>query len=456
MCGLFGGMSTVLSKSELENIRQLGAISYLRGDHSTGMCLSHTVGTRKHRHTSFSVLKVAADPYYVLYHPKTEEVLEKANSPTMLLGHCRMATVGEITDENAHPYEFENIIGAHNGTIFKFQPTSKEDKKTDSFKLYEMINEKGISTVVKDELTPAHAYALTWVNKKTNTLHMLRNEQRPLFTMHTKSRLTMYWASEAIFLEVIKTRSSVVFEDPVLVPVDTLLTWKIGAPQKCSEEPLRPEPFKHTVIKPTEQLCLPKTFGERRDRASEEPFKTLVDNLNKEDTKEPDTIPFLLTSSTTTSKILDSGSASSSTTGISNLRRVFPMIEPQSATSVDSAVFLYGETQDPSRYPDSIYVRDGSTNKNTTKYLRYITPGKDGFMITRQFYSHLLSQGCAQCGQVADVDDDIYWINETEYILSDFKDDKFINEYATFSPPVRGRWVYATMAYIHNANVNRT
>jgi len=46
--------------------------------------------------------------------PQTEGLLEYS----VLMAHCRNATTGEVTVENAHPFQVENIIGAHNGCIY--------------------------------------------------------------------------------------------------------------------------------------------------------------------------------------------------------------------------------------------------------------------------------------------------------------------------------------------------
>ncbi|MSE24831.1 hypothetical protein GKC32_10305, partial [Lactobacillus curvatus] len=35
----------------------------------------------------------------------------------VLMGHNRWATKGKINERNAHPFEHDHIIGAHNGTL---------------------------------------------------------------------------------------------------------------------------------------------------------------------------------------------------------------------------------------------------------------------------------------------------------------------------------------------------
>src|SRR5687768_3678888 len=36
---------------------------------------------------------------------------------TMLLAHSRSASVGDVTEANAHPFKIDHIVGAHNGGI---------------------------------------------------------------------------------------------------------------------------------------------------------------------------------------------------------------------------------------------------------------------------------------------------------------------------------------------------
>lgn len=45
---------------------------------------------------------------------------------TSLMGHTRMPTNGSVSVDNAHPFEFGNIIGAHNGMVYNWR--SMEEK----------------------------------------------------------------------------------------------------------------------------------------------------------------------------------------------------------------------------------------------------------------------------------------------------------------------------------------
>ena len=116
--------------------------------------------------------------------------------PKVLAGHCRAKTVGDNTRSNAHPYDFETVIGMHNGTLRNQYRTPFHDHtKTDSHCLYANIDESGLETAMTN-VDPAGAWALVFWDKTDNTLNFLRNKERPLWFAWTKDKRAMVWASE--------------------------------------------------------------------------------------------------------------------------------------------------------------------------------------------------------------------------------------------------------------------
>lgn len=83
----------------------------------------------------------------------------------VLLGHTRKATTGATTVANAHPYEIDNLIGAHNGMISNHEEMNRKHERTfevDSMHIFKHISEgKPLS-----ELTGYGA--IEYVNKRIN------------------------------------------------------------------------------------------------------------------------------------------------------------------------------------------------------------------------------------------------------------------------------------------------
>lgn len=149
-------------------------------------------------------------------------------STKLLLGHNRAATQGKITAENAHPFEFDGLIGAHNGTLDDWTIRNFAEYKNhdvDSHVLFEILNNKGVDEMYKNI---SGAMALTWYDKDEKQLHFLRNSQRPLFYAYDKEGTAILWASEMVFLVGACVRAGLELSEEGVqsVPPDTLLTFK--------------------------------------------------------------------------------------------------------------------------------------------------------------------------------------------------------------------------------------
>ena len=123
------------------------------------------------------------------------------------MGHNRSATIGAINADNAHPYDFTNLIGAHNGTLRTGYHSFRgyDHTKTDSFALYSEMNRRleGVVAIadrreVMKEVVDAvnGAMALSFYDKITNRFYLFRNSQRPLHQLHFNESGLMLYASE--------------------------------------------------------------------------------------------------------------------------------------------------------------------------------------------------------------------------------------------------------------------
>jgi hypothetical protein len=232
-----------LSVTEREFIRSLGVLSTFRGLDSTG--IASIFGRKK----DIKVRHGLTTAPELLWGYETQELFDAKHDTNLMLGHTRAATLGGITIANAHPFVFPNVIGCHNGTIGSLQEKDKEknpEDLSDSYFLYQKINEFGLLDVIKDLPTYGAAYALTMYFPGTNKLCIIRNSDRSLFYACDNSG-TNYWASEWSFLNFVMnrtvTRDKFPKDDPIrLVPADTLLVYDMG--KKAWEDPveLKPKP----------------------------------------------------------------------------------------------------------------------------------------------------------------------------------------------------------------------
>lgn len=229
MCGLFGLYSTVITKNDQELFFDLGIVSSLRGLDSTGMAIAYR--TKKNNFT-FASLKDATDPIGFFNQRAVLDRLSKLNRPVAYLGHTRSATIGTVKKDNAHPFFHGNILGMHNGTIPSLKPA---DGSTDSEELIKRINSMGLQGAL-DSINGDAAYALTWFNARTQTLHILRNKERTLWHMYSLSGHTMVYASEKAFLDLISARSLGTWKNPQPFNVDQLYTFKLPDMDASVEE----------------------------------------------------------------------------------------------------------------------------------------------------------------------------------------------------------------------------
>lgn len=189
MCGLVGAAGNLEFKDEAL-IKRLLVFDYFRGPDSTGFAAIRKSGEAK-------IAKLASHPLN-LFDTKRFDTALSAYSSLAFIGHNRFATKGKVNDINAHPYVYDHIVGAHNGTLEKksWEALNKmlgEDTDVDSKAIIACIAKFGIEeTVAKME----GAWALVWVDTEKKTLNFLRNNERTLWFSLTEKFNKIFWASE--------------------------------------------------------------------------------------------------------------------------------------------------------------------------------------------------------------------------------------------------------------------
>ena len=170
MCGLIG-----FSGKENFNTEKIGMLllyNDIRGGHSTGIWTNEK------------------DNIVVNTGTAAEDFLPdfKINPATMFIGHTRFATMGARSKENAHPFRYGNVIGAHNGTInncrlicTKYDVNYIDDVDVDSQSLF-MLLDKLQNEEILEKYKGAAAILFT---RSDGSLYAYRDSERPLFRGET-------------------------------------------------------------------------------------------------------------------------------------------------------------------------------------------------------------------------------------------------------------------------------
>ena len=256
MCGLCGVAGLITAKED-QAFSDLMVISSLRGEDSAGVLF---VGNGV-----CTVVKKVGNPFELFDSITYEKEFRYTNN--VLLGHTRAASKGGVNLRNAHPFDFEKLVGAHNGTLTtQHLLDDHKDFAVDSENIYYHMDKHGVSDTVSK---CGGAYALTWFDKIDKTLNFVRNEERTLFTVLSKDNRTLFWASEAWMLAGALGRNGVKHGEIKDVVPHTHYKVKINTetmfPSKCGELPAFTETqvpkFEYPKPKAKENKALPNPKG---------------------------------------------------------------------------------------------------------------------------------------------------------------------------------------------------
>lgn len=240
ICGLVGIMGNNLGYSEAKAMEWLLHLDATRGKDSTGVAVAK-------KHGAVELYKEVGPPDFLYkkfpdkFH-KGRLILHDVN---MVMGHNRWATQGVVNENNAHPFNFTNIVGAHNGTVPLYSLRDFPGHKhfhIDSQIIYSHLDEGPL----QDLWDKADgAMALTWWDKNTKELNMVRNKERPLCYAITPDQSTLIWGSEDWFIWLACGRNGIKLGEGAVVSLEEDVHHKFSIKEgKIEVDKIKLTPFK--------------------------------------------------------------------------------------------------------------------------------------------------------------------------------------------------------------------
>lgn len=216
MCGIVGVMSktkTHLTSSDRKRFTDLVEVDVLRGRDSTGVYgANHNLKTMADKEAVPGGMFTAMEGYGTVV----------AHSSKFLVGHNRWATVGKVNKDNAHPFETQDIILVHNGTLddtsnLEMHQYLDVDSEMVAFEMQSHSKKKVLEKL-------QGAFTLVWFDERDKTLNFARNTERPLW--YAERGNCLYWASEKAMLQLVlerdKVRTKISYHE---LPVGKLLSY---------------------------------------------------------------------------------------------------------------------------------------------------------------------------------------------------------------------------------------
>jgi predicted glutamine amidotransferase len=209
-------------EADRKALKILLTLDATRGEDSTGLAVVQEKGN------VIEVYKKVGGPHVLFNEPIfNAKNLYEGPRGKVFIGHNRAATRGKVTDENAHPFKHDGVVGAHNGTLqstHKLEKGSKFDVDSEAI-IYNLSQYKA-----EDVIPNIHgAYALTWYDDVADSVFVIRNKERPLYWTRRKDKDVIFWASEEWMLEIALQKAGIQYGDVTLFEADKLYTLDVAS-----------------------------------------------------------------------------------------------------------------------------------------------------------------------------------------------------------------------------------
>lgn len=210
MCGIVG----LFGKPDNSNINLFNIMfstAITRGKDSSGVFSVDKENKLKY-------IKDIVFPIELILSKKYNEIVNQNSK--LIVGHCRAATRGNVTQGNAHPFKYKHITLVHNGTLTSKMDVGdiklKEKPDTDSESIAIFLAEYGVEETWKELNGDA---ALVWWDNITNKLYFIRNDKRPLHFSYSKNKERFYIASEDwMYTDVLERYGEKIYKNDIWIP----------------------------------------------------------------------------------------------------------------------------------------------------------------------------------------------------------------------------------------------
>lgn len=229
MCGIVGVVGKINAREE-NAFKILLQLDTVRGPDSTGIV---SISTKS---LGWEYFKNVGTPWELFQQNGWGKFWARRHYG--LIGHNRWATSGAVSTANSHPFARGKVVGVHNGTL-RNRACLDDWKKfeVDSENIMDSLDKIGVEETAK---RLQGAFSLAWYNNDTNVVHLLRNEERPMFMCTSEDQTTVFFASEDWMLNVALGRVGIVHTVPVQTGVGSLVSMKIKFDHNDHKEPLKP------------------------------------------------------------------------------------------------------------------------------------------------------------------------------------------------------------------------
>jgi predicted glutamine amidotransferase len=226
MCGIAGLVTAGKYSSSYDDaFRDLLYMSALRGQDSTGVAVI--------RPKDYILRKKAYSAIDFIQSRDWGAVRSAISANSVVIGHARAATRGSVSHKNAHPFETDNLILVHNGSINNhYALDSGVTSDVDSEHIAFAMEKHGEQATLDKINGPA---VLVWYNFKDTTFNIARTQGRNLHWILDESG-SLWFASEWEAIFAATARHDIKLTKEILFPPENhWFTWSMNSAKDLSK-----------------------------------------------------------------------------------------------------------------------------------------------------------------------------------------------------------------------------